>query len=138
MTVHGGQLRLSTDGFGSISDITDGVRSIVRSAGVDRGLVCVFATGSTAAITTMEFEPGGVRDLQDLLERLIPRAGQYAHNAMNADTNAYAHLRAAVIGPSETIPVVSGELTLGVWQQIVLLDFDDRPRQRVVTVQVLS
>lgn len=138
MPVHSAQLRLSTAGFGEIADITEGVRSVVRSAGVDQGLVTVFATGSTAAITTMEYEPGGVRDLQALLEHLIPRIGEYAHNALNGDTNAYAHLRAALIGPSETIPIVGGELTLGVWQQIVLLDFDDRSRRRVVTVQVLA
>jgi secondary thiamine-phosphate synthase enzyme len=138
MTVHGGQLRLSTPGHGAILDITDGVRSVVQTAGVDRGLACAFAIGSTVAITTMEYEPGGIRDLQDLLDRLIPTAGNYAHNIMNGDTNAYAHLRAALIGPSESVPIVGGALTLGTWQQLVLLDFDDRPRQRTVAIQVLS
>ena len=111
---------------------------MVSSAGVDRGLACAFATGSTVAITTMEYEPGGIADLQTLLERLIPVAGNYEHNARNHDTNAYAHLRAALIGPSETVPVVGGELMLGTWQQIVLLDFDDRARSRTVTVNVVS
>ena len=138
MPVHGGQLRLSTPGNGAIVDITDGVRSVVQTSGVDRGLACVFAVGSTVAITTMEYERGGVRDLQDLLDRLIPAAGEYAHNALNGDTNAHAHLRAALIGPSETIPVIGGSLTLGTWQQVVVLDFDDRPRERTVVVQVLS
>ena len=88
----------------------------------------MFATGSTVAVTTMEYEPGGVHDLQQLLDRLIPAEGDYEHNRLNHDTNAHAHLRAAVIGPSETIPLVDGRLALGTWQQIVLIDFDDRPR----------
>jgi secondary thiamine-phosphate synthase enzyme len=86
----------------------------------------------------MEYEPGGVHDLQALLDRLIPARGDYEHNRLNHDTNSHAHMRAAIIGPSETIPVVGGQLALGTWQQIVLIDFDDRPRSRVVTVQVLS
>ncbi len=138
MTVQGGLLRLDTPGDGHIVDITPGVERVVSTSGVDRGVVTVFATGSTVAITTMEYEPGGVHDLQGLLDRLIPSAGEYEHNRRNHDTNAHAHLRAAVIGPSETIPVVDGRLTLGTWQQLVLIDFDDRPRQRTVTVQVVS
>jgi secondary thiamine-phosphate synthase enzyme len=86
----------------------------------------------------MEYEPGGVHDLQALLDRLIPAQGDYEHNRLNHDSNSHAHMRAAIIGPSETIPVVGGELALGTWQQIVLIDFDDRPRSRVVTVQLLS
>src|SRR6195256_6429172 len=137
MTVHGGLLRLRTEGEGQIVDITEGVRSIVRTNEVDRGIVTVFATGSTVAVTTMEYEPGGVHDLQALLDRLIPAQGDYEHNRLNHDSNSHAHLRAALIGPSESIPIVAGELALGTWQQIVLIDFDDRPRSRVVTVQVL-
>jgi secondary thiamine-phosphate synthase enzyme len=138
MTVHGGLLRLDTPGNGHIVDLTPGVESVLATAGVDRGVVAVFATGSTVAVTTMEYEPGGVHDLQALLDQLIPTAGDYEHNRRNHDTNAHAHLRAAVIGPSETIPVVDGRLALGTWQQVVLIDFDDRPRRRTVTVQVLS
>ena len=138
MTVHGGLLRLETPGNGHIVDITPGVESVVGTSGVDRGVVTVFATGSTVAITTMEYEPGGVHDLQALLDRLVPAGGQYEHNRRNHDTNAHAHLRAAIIGPSETIPVVNGRLALGTWQQVVLIDFDDRPRRRSVTVQVLG
>ena len=138
MTVQSGLLRMDTPGGGHIVNITPGVESVLRNAKVERGLVSVFATGSTVAITTMEYEPGGVHDLQALLDRLIPSAGDYEHNVRNHDTNAHAHLRAAVIGPSETIPVVEGGLALGTWQQIVLIDFDDRPRRRTVTVQVLS
>ena len=138
MPVHSGLLRLQTPGHGEIVDLTEGVASVVLTAGVDRGTVTVFVTGSTAAVTTMEYEAGGVHDLQALLDRVIAPAGDYEHNRLNHDTNAHAHLRAAVIGPSESIPVLDGRLVLGTWQQVVLLDFDDRPRQRTVTVQVVS
>jgi secondary thiamine-phosphate synthase enzyme len=138
MTVRGGFLRMDTPGNGEVVDLTEGVERIVGTSEVGRGLVTVFVTGSTAAVTTMEYEPGGVSDLQTLLDQLIPPSGDYEHNRMNQDTNAHAHLRAAVIGPSETIPLVDGNLALGTWQQIVLIDFDDRPRRRTVTVQIVS
>jgi secondary thiamine-phosphate synthase enzyme len=138
VTVHGGLLRLRTEGDGHVVDITEGVRSVVRTSEVERGLVSVFVTGSTAAITTMEHEPGGVADLRALLARLIPADGRYEHNVRNHDTNAHAHLRAAIVGPSESIPFAGGQLALGTWQQVVLLDFDDRPRQRTVSVHVVS
>lgn len=138
MPVHGGMLRLETAGHGAIVDITEGVQRVVQTAQVERGVASVFASGSTLAITTMEYEPGGVSDLQALLERLIPVTGQYEHNIRNHDSNAYAHLRASLIGPSETVPIVGGRLVLGTWQQLVLLDFDDRPRSRTVTVNVIS
>ena len=138
MAVEGGVLRLETAGHGEIVDLTEGVCSVLRTSGVRRGAVLVFARGSTVAVTTMEHEPGGVADLGALLERLIPATGEYEHNRRNADTNAHAHLRAALIGPSESVPVVDGELLLGTWQQLVLIDFDDRPRRREVVVQVLS
>jgi secondary thiamine-phosphate synthase enzyme len=138
MAVHGGLLRLETGGDGEVVDLTEGVRSIVRTSGVARGAVVAFARGSTVAVTTMEHEPGGVADLRALLDGLVPRAGDYEHNRRNADTNAHAHLRAALIGPSETVPILDGELVLGTWQQLVLVDFDDRPRSREVLVQVLS
>jgi secondary thiamine-phosphate synthase enzyme len=136
--VHAGMLRLETPGHGEIVDLTEGVARVISTTGVDRGIVTVFVTGSTAAVTTMEFEPGGVADLRGLLERLIPVAGEYEHNVRNHDTNAYAHLRASLIGPSESIPLIDGRLVLGTWQQVVLLDFDDRPRTRTVTVQIAA
>jgi secondary thiamine-phosphate synthase enzyme len=138
MAVHAGLLRTSTQGDAAIVDLTDGVRSIVRRAEVQHGVAVVFAVGSTVAITTMEHEPGGVADLRALFDRLVPSAGRYEHNVRNADTNAHAHLRASLIGPSVSIPVVGGALGLGSWQQVVLIDFDDRPRERVISVQVLS
>ena len=137
MPVTGGMLRLRTPGYGEIVDITEGVARIVTGAEVQRGLASVFAVGATVAVTTMEYEPGGVADLQALLDRLIPVEGDYAHNRTAADSNSHAHLRAAIIGPSETIPVHEGRLTLGSWQSIALLDFDDRPRERNILVDVL-
>jgi secondary thiamine-phosphate synthase enzyme len=137
MGVSGGVLRLTTPGNGEIVDITEGVSRVVTAAGADRGLVTAFVIGSTAAVTTMEYEPGGVCDLRALLERLIPAEGDYAHNRLNHDSNSHAHQRASLIGPSETIPVVDGRMMLGTWQQVVLIDFDDRPRERTVSVQVV-
>ena len=92
MTVQGGLLRMETPGNGHIVDITPGVASVLQTAGVDRGVVSVFATGSTVAVTTMEYEPGGVHDLQALLDRMIPSAGDYEHNRLNHDSNSHAHL----------------------------------------------
>jgi secondary thiamine-phosphate synthase enzyme len=138
VTIHTGQLRFSTEGDGDVVDLTEGVGSVVEAAGVENGIVSVFVPGSTAAVTAMEHEPGGVRDLRETLDRLIPAEGDYAHNRLNHDTNSHAHMRAAIVGPSETVPVRDGRLELGTWQQLVLLDFDDRPRERTVVVQVLD
>ncbi|MGZ6590088.1 MAG: secondary thiamine-phosphate synthase enzyme YjbQ [Solirubrobacteraceae bacterium] len=138
MAVHAGLLRLETPGHGAIVDLTEGVRSVARTSGFEAGVVTVFVTGSTAAVTTMEYEPGGVADLQALLGRLVPVTGDYEHNRLNHDTNAYAHLRASLVGPSVSVPLAGGRLALGTWQQIVLLDFDDRPRRREVSVHVAS
>ncbi len=98
----------------------------------------VFAVGSTAAVTTMEYERGGVQDLRAKLEELVPKQGDYEHNRLNHDTNSHAHMKAAIIGPSETIPLENGRLATGTWQQVVLIDFDDRPRDRTVVIQVFS
>jgi secondary thiamine-phosphate synthase enzyme len=136
--LHTGQLRFSTEGDGDVIDLTEGVASVVESSGVQAGVVSVFVPGSTAAVTAMEHEPGGVRDLRAALERLIPAEGDYAHNRLNNDTNSHAHIRAAIMGPSETVPVRDGRLGLGTWQQLVLVDFDDRPRERTVVVQVMG
>jgi secondary thiamine-phosphate synthase enzyme len=132
------QIRVSTQGDGDAVDITSDIARIVQAAGVAHGTASVFVPGSTAAITTMEHEPGGVHDLRATLERLIPARGDYEHNRLNHDTNSHAHIRAAIVGPSETIPVEAGRLLLGTWQAIVLLDFDDRPRDRTVIVSVTS
>jgi secondary thiamine-phosphate synthase enzyme len=136
--IHSGELSLSTQGDGDTIDITDGVRHVVDASGVREGTAIAFVRGSTAAITTMEHEPGGVHDLRALLDRLIPAEGDYEHNRLNHDTNSHAHQRASLIGASEAVPVTGGRLALGTWQQIVLIDFDDRGRDRTVVVQVLS
>ena len=138
MPGHSGRLEFNTQGDGDVIDLTAGVESVVRSSGAETGVVTVFVPGSTAAVTTMEYEPGGIHDLKDTLDQLVPRHGDYHHNRLNQDTNAHAHIRAAIVGPSETIPLDGGRLQLGTWQQIVLVDFDDRPRRRTVLVSVLS
>lgn len=138
MAVHTGELRLSTRGDADIIDLTGELAAAVAESGVSEGQASAFVRGSTAAITTMELEPGGVHDLRVLLERLIPAAGDYEHNRLNHDSNSHAHQRASVIGPSELVPVVAGRLALGTWQQLVLIDFDDRPRERTVIVQVIG
>jgi secondary thiamine-phosphate synthase enzyme len=138
VSVLSGELHLSTEGDSDIIDITEGVQRLVDTTGAGEGQAIAFVRGSTAAITTMEFEPGGVQDLKEMLERLIPTEGDYAHNRLNHDTNSHAHQRASVIGAAETVPVLDGRLALGTWQQLVLIDFDDRPRNRTVVVQVVS
>lgn len=138
MAIHNGELRLSSGGNGDVTEITAGVQRLVEGAGVQSGQALAFVRGSTAAVTTMEYEPGGIQDLQEMLERLIPSEGDYEHNRLNHDTNSHAHQRASMIGPSESVPVIDGRLALGTWQQLVMIDFDDRPRERTVIVQVVS
>jgi len=138
MAVHSDELRFSTRGDTAVVDITAEAQAIVEESGVAEGQALAFVRGSTAAISTMEFEPGGVHDLRAMLERLIPAAGDYEHNRLNHDSNSHAHQRATLVGPSQAVPVVGGRLVLGTWQQLVLIDFDDRPRERTVIVQVLG
>jgi secondary thiamine-phosphate synthase enzyme len=138
VAVHTSELTLSTRGDSDVIDITDQVRAAVLESGVADGVASTFVRGSTAAITTMEYEPGGVHDLRALLDRLIPVEGDYEHNRLNRDTNSHAHQRASLVGASEQVPLVGGRLALGTWQQLVLIDFDDRPRERTVIVQVVS
>jgi len=136
--VHTSELQFTTRGHADIVDITRRVQEVVAGAGAADGLASAFVRGSTAAIATMEFEPGGVTDLRNLLDRLIPVRGDYEHNRLNHDTNSHAHQRASLVGPSEIVPVEGGRLALGTWQQLVLIDFDDRARERTVVVQVMS
>jgi secondary thiamine-phosphate synthase enzyme len=138
MATHSAELRFSTKGDTEVLDITAEVQRVVETAGFERAQALTFVLGSTAAITTMEFEPGGIRDLKETLERLIPAAGDYEHNRLNHDTNSHAHQHATLIGPSEAVPVLDGRLFLGTWQHLVLIDFDDRPRERMVVVMVLN
>ena len=138
MPLHTGRLEFDTRGDGDVIDLTQGVESVVRSSGAEQGVVTVFVPGSTAAVTTMEFEPGGIHDLREALEGLVPRDRDYEHNRLNHDTNSHAHIRAAIVGPSESVPIERGRLATGTWQQLVLVDFDDRPRRRTVIVTVTS
>ncbi len=138
MAIHTHELHVSTRGDADVVDITAELQRVVGEAGIEAGQALAFVRGSTAAVATMEFEPGGVADLRAMLERLIPGEGDYEHNRLNHDTNSHAHQRATVVGPSEAVPVLGGRLAVGTWQQVVLIDFDDRPRERTVVVQVLG
>jgi secondary thiamine-phosphate synthase enzyme len=132
------RLSEKTRGFCDVIDITPRVQREVERAGVRQGLVTLFVAGSTASITTIEHEPGLVRDLGECLERLVPSDRRYHHDERWGDDNGFSHVRASLLGPSLQVPVEKGQLTLGTWQQIVLLDFDNRPRQREIVVQILG
>ncbi|HCV44282.1 MAG TPA: secondary thiamine-phosphate synthase enzyme [Bacteroidetes bacterium] len=129
---------VKTQGFNDTHDLTPRVEEIVRNAKISNGIVTVFVPGSTAGITTIEFESGAVEDLKKAIERLAPQNMQYDHDRRWGDGNGFAHVRAALLGPSLTVPVTNGELKLGTWQQIVLIDFDNRPRNREVTIQIIG
>lgn len=129
---------LDTKGSGEIIDITSYATTAIERAGMNEGMVMLFAAHSTCGITAMEFEPGAVEDLAAWFENHIPVNAPYSHNRRNHDTNGHAHLRAALVGPSVSIPIVGGSLALGTWQTPVLIDFDDRPRRRRLLVQVLG
>ncbi len=130
--------KLSTQGESEVHDVTDEVAAGVKRSGVASGTVTVFVSGSTAALTTIEFEDGVVRDLTDAIERLAPRDIPYAHDARWGDMNGYSHVRASMLGPSLVVPFRDGKLLLGTWQQIVLIDFDNRPRNREIVLQVIG
>lgn len=136
MATRTSELRISTGGDAEVVDLTAEAQRAAEAAEVAEGTLTAFVRGSTAAISTMELEPGGVADLRALLDRLIPAEGDYEHNRLNHDSNSHAHQRATLVGPSEQIPVTGGHLALGTWQQLVLIDFDDRPRERTVILQV--
>lgn len=121
-----------------VVDITEDVGDAVHESGVLEGACTVFIAGSTASITTIEYESGAVSDLVRAIERLAPRGIHYDHDARWGDGNGFSHVRAAMLGPSITVPVKDGDLVLGTWQQIVLVDFDNRPRTRTVHVQVIG
>jgi secondary thiamine-phosphate synthase enzyme len=128
----------TTQGFCDIIDITAKVTAKVQDAEIDDGLVALFVTGSTASLTTIEHEPGLVQDIKELVEKLIPSDRRYHHDDRWGDDNGFSHLRAALFGPSLQIPIARGRLVLGTWQQIILLDFDNRPRTREIVVQLIG
>lgn len=138
MSCHSFTLELSGSADTDIHEVTSQVAQAVASSGVGSGLVTVHLASSTCAVTTIEYEPGCVADLKALLDRLAPQGAEYAHELRWHDGNGHSHLRAALMGPSLTVPVLEGRPVLGTWQQIVVLDFDNKPRQRRVLVQVLG
>ncbi len=139
MAVETHRLSVRTQGQTQVLDLTDGVRRAVAEGGISDGIVTVFAVGSTAGITTTEFEPGLVnRDLKHAFEGIAPENATYLHEQTWHDDNGHSHVRASLLGPSLTVPLIGGALPLGTWQQIILIDFDTRPRTREIIVQVVG
>lgn len=128
----------NTSGCCDIIDITAKVKALIDSKQLHNGLVTLWVAGSTAALTTMEYEPGLIQDLKELLEQLIPSDKSYHHDIRWGDDNGFSHLRASLFGPSLAVPISGGRPLLGTWQQVVLLDFDNRPRTREIVVQILG
>jgi len=129
---------ISSRGNHHVLDITKQVADSVRQSGIDSGVATVFVTGSTAGVTTVEFEPGLVSDLETAFDRLVPRELEYRHHERWGDDNGHSHVRASLLGPSLSVPFNEQRLELGTWQQIVLIDFDTRPRDREYLVQVVG
>jgi secondary thiamine-phosphate synthase enzyme len=138
LRIHAKKLSQKTAGFCDVIDITEKVRAEIKKENIDRGTVTVFVSGSTAALTTIECESGLVQDLKELAEKLIPSDRRYHHDDRWGDDNGFSHLRASLFGPSLAIPIEHGQPMLGTWQQIVLLDFDNRPRTREIIVQIMG
>ncbi len=138
MSAHTITQQIRTQGWNDCVDITQNVREAVTRAKVRQGLATVFVTGSTAGVTMIEYEPGLVKDLKEALQRLFPEHLRYAHHDTGGDDNGFSHLRAAFIGPSLSVPIADGRLQLGTWQQIVLVDFDARPRSRSYLIHILG
>ena len=136
--IYSGEISLKTRGDGEIVDITARVQKHVTDSGITNGIVTIFVTHSTVGITTVEFEPGLIADLDKLWERLAPKKIPYDHDTHWGDGNGYAHVRASLLGASLTVPFTDKKLVLGTWQQIIIVDFDNRPRSRTVIVQVMG
>lgn len=132
------QVDLNTRGNGHILDITNEVSNKVEGCGLEMGIVTLFTPSSTSALTTIEYEPGAVKDLQDFFDRTVPPEMEYEHHLRWGDGNGHSHVRHALLGPSLTVPFVHGRLTLGTWQQIAFVDFDSRPRARSVLLQIIG
>ena len=129
---------VSTRGQSDAHDITDAVAQAVRNSPLTDGTATVFVVGSTAGITTIEFEPGAIADLNAVFEQIAPRGGEYRHHLRWGDDNGSSHVRAALLGPSLTVPFSDKTLAVGTWQQIMLLEFDTRPRKREIVVQMVG
>jgi secondary thiamine-phosphate synthase enzyme len=138
MAVKTFQLNFRTRGEGHMLDITDVASRTVADSGLMAGIVTLFVPGATAALTTIEYEPGALQDFKRLFDEIAAQGRDYAHNERWGDGNGHSHVRAALLGPSLTIPFADGKLLLGTWQQIILVDFDNRPRERTVVTQVMG
>ena len=133
-----GSIRLNTKGNADVHDITPQVARVVRDSEVKNGIVTIFCPSSTSALTTIEYESGCISDLRRLFEEIIPQNREYAHNARWHDGNGHSHIRAALLGPSLTVPFVEGDLALGTWQQVIYVDFDVRSRHRELVLQIIG
>ena len=134
--LHHSEIKFNTRGAGDIVDITGELKKAIRESKMISGSVLVFTPSATSGLTTLEYEPGLLKDLPRLMEQLVPSDKAYGHDETWHDGNGFSHLRAALIGPSLTIPFIDRELSLGTWQQVVFLEFDNRARQRRLTVQI--
>ena len=132
------KLTVNTTGNGDTIDITPGVERALKESKLAGGVVTLFVVGSTAALTTIEYEDGAVHDLGRAIDRIAPRGAEYEHHLRWGDDNGHSHVRAALLGPSLSVPFVGGRLTLGTWQQIILIDFDTRSRQREIVAQIIG
>ena len=138
MTIFSETILLSTKGFSDILDITHHVDAATDRSGIKNGLVSVFCPGSTGSVTTIEYESGVLTDLQKAIEKIAPSNIPYEHDKRWSDGNGFSHVRAALMKPSLTIPLIKGKLALGTWQQIVFIDFDNRRRERNLIVQIMG
>ena len=138
MKIKNYKIQIKAKGFCDVHDLTDEAREKLSASGVKNGQATFFVSGSTAGLTTVEYEPGLVKDLEELFERLAPQGKYYHHEEAWHDGNGFSHVRASLLKPSLTVPIVEGKFTLGTWQQVVLIDFDNRPRQREVVLQIMG
>jgi secondary thiamine-phosphate synthase enzyme len=132
------RLTVNTNGNGDTLDITPGVMHALKESKLSSGVVTLFIIGSTAALTTIEYEEGAVADLGRVLEKIAPGHAEYEHHLRWGDDNGHSHVRAALLGPALSVPFIGAQLTLGTWQQIILIDFDTRPRQREIVAQIMG
>jgi secondary thiamine-phosphate synthase enzyme len=138
MTINTKRIQINTHGQGDTLNVTSDIAREVNNSGVNSGLVTVFIPGSTAGVTTIEYEPGLVTDMKEMWDRVIPSGISYEHNKAWGDGNGHSHVRASLLGPSITIPFVNKRLTLGTWQQVIIIDFDVRPRSREIVLQIVG
>ena len=138
MEVISDKIKFKTKGGTDIIDITTMVDKAVQSGSINSGIVTLFVPGATGAVTTIEYEPGLVLDLKEFVEKIIPEKGAYNHNLSHSDCNGHAHIRASLFGPSLVLPFTNKKLLLGIWQHLIFVDFDNRPREREVILQLMG